>query len=122
MKKIFIVIGLMFLCSKAVYSQTVACNDLLDFIVEKGYKQATLQNYILSSSWLYKVTAYSYEYKIYVVAEIKENEYSYQVKTYIFCGIPNMNWQNFQYGRYGDPASYGERFHKYIIDYQCKCN
>ncbi len=120
--KNFLTIIAITITSTVSYSQAVKCNDLLDFIVEKGYKKATLQNYILSSSWLSKVTAYSYEYKVYVVAEIKENEYSYKTSTYIFCGIPSMNWQNFQYGGYGDPASYGERFHKYIIDYQCNCN
>jgi hypothetical protein len=104
------------------YSQQVKCDDLLDFIEENGYKKATLQSYILSSSWLYKVTAYSYENKVYVVAEIKENEYSFKTNIYIFCGIPSMNWQNFQFGSYGDQTSYGERFHKYIINYQCNCN
>jgi hypothetical protein len=122
MKKIFLTLGLVISMSSLSYSQEVKCNDLLDYIVEKGYKKTTLQSYILNSSWLYKVTAYSYDYKIYVVAEIKENEYSYKTNTYIFCGIPSMNWQNFQYGGYGDPTSYGERFHKYILDYQCNCN
>jgi hypothetical protein len=121
MKKILIIVVLT-ITSLSTYSQTVKCNDLLNLVVENGYKKATLQSYQLSSSWLYKVTAYSNDYKIYVVAEIKENEYSYKTSTYIFCGIPSMNWQNFQYGGYGDPSSYGERFHKYIIDYQCNCN
>lgn len=121
MKKILLIL-LLSITSLNSFSQTVKCNDLHVFIVENGYKKATLQSYILSSSWLYKVTAYSYDYKIYILAEIKENEYSYKTNTYIFCGIPNMNWQNFQYGGYDDPNSYGERFHKYIIDYQCNCN
>lgn len=103
------------------FSQEISCNDLLDFIVEKGYNKGTISNYTLDSSWLYKVTAYEYDYKIYVVAEIKPNEYSYQTETYIFCGIPIMNWSNFRFGGYGDSKSYGERFHKYIIDYKCNC-
>lgn len=105
----------------SAYSQSVSCDDLLSFIVENGYKKSTLNNYVLESSWLYRVTAYSYDYKTYVVAEIKENEYSNRTRTYIFCGIPNMNWQSFQYGGYGDPVSYGERFQKYIFKYQCNC-
>lgn len=104
------------------YSQEINCNDLLNFIVKEGYFKSSLSSYILNSSWLYKVTAYEYEYRTYVVAEIKKSEYSYQTSKYIFCGIPNMNWSNFQYGIYGDSQSYGERFHKYIIDYKCDCN
>ena len=121
MKKLILII-MFYVASANLYSQEVSCNDLLNFIVAKGYLKSTISNYILDSSWLYKVTAYEYQYKTYVVAEIKKNEYSYQTSTYIFCGIPNMNWSSFQYGSYGDSNSYGERFHKYIIDYKCNCN
>lgn len=120
MKRNFIIV-VFALVSNIASSQEVDCNELLEFIVENGYKKATLPNYILNSSWLYEVTAYSHEYKTFVVVEIKKNEYSSDTKTYIFCGIPELNWQNFQYGSYGDPTSYGERFHKYIIDYECNC-
>lgn len=103
-------------------AQSVSCTDLLEFIQNEGYSQGSVSNYTMNSSWLYKVTAYSYDYKIYVVAEIKKNEYSIQTSTYIFCGIPQRNWTNFKNGAYGDSDSYGERFHKYIMDYQCPCN
>lgn len=121
MKK-FILLSLLSLClCNANYAQDVSCSDLAEYIKDKGYYKASLASYILNSTWLYKVTAYSYDYKVYVIAEIKKNEYSYQTSTYIFCGIPSQNWSNFQYGGYGDSNSYGERFHKYIIDYQCSC-
>lgn len=110
----------MYFITCSIYSQTVSCNDLLDFIVEKGYKKATLESYVMSSSWLNKVTAYTYDYKTYVVAKI-QREGSYTTSTYIFCGIPSQNWSNFQYGSYGDSDSYGERFNKYIMDYKCDC-
>lgn len=119
-KNLSIIIALIF--SINIYSQEVSCGDLLDYIIEKGYNKGTVSSYTLNSKWLYKVTAYEYEYKTYVVAEIKKNEYSYQTEKYIFCGIPNMNWTYFKYGSYGDSESYGERFHKYIIDYKCNCN
>lgn len=109
------------LCAIAGKAQNVSCSELYSFIIENGRKESTLPNYILNSSWLYKVTAYSYNYKIYVIAEIKENEYSYKTSSYIFCGIPSMNWTYFQMGAYGDSNSYGERFHKYIRDYTCNC-
>ena len=102
-------------------AQEVSCTDLQDFIEDYGYEKASLSSYTLNSSWLYKVTAYTYEYKIYVIAEIKTNQYSYSTNSYVFCGIPSQNWQYFQYGGYGDSNSYGERFHKYIFNYQCNC-
>ena len=115
-------IGILFLClSINSYSQEVSCNDLLSFIKENGYSKGSLSSYTLDSEWLYEVKAYSYDYKIYVVAKIKTSEYSYSTNTYIFCGIPSYNWSNFQFGGYGDSNSYGERFHKYIIDYKCNC-
>jgi len=120
MKHLFIIMAFAAVTSTA-NSQKVECADLYAFIVENGYRKATVQNYILNSSWLYKVTAYSYEYEVYVVAEIKENEYSYKTRSYIFCGIPNLNWQYFQYGGFDDSPSYGKRFHKYIMNYKCDC-
>lgn len=119
MKKMFLILAL--LCFNLNFSQEVSCNDLLKFIQDNGYYKTSISSYTLNSSWLYKVTAYNYDYKIYVIAEIKENEYSYSTNTYIFCGIPLQNWSNFQYGGYGDSNSYGERFHKYIFDYKCNC-
>jgi len=103
------------------YSQDVSCDDLKNFIKKEAYYKSSMSSYTLNSDWLYKVTAYTYEYKVYVVAEIKASKYSYQTNEYVFCGIPSQNWTNFQYGGYGDSESYGERFHKYIFDYQCDC-
>ncbi|TYP99014.1 hypothetical protein C7447_102332 [Tenacibaculum adriaticum] len=104
------------------FSQEVNCEDLQEFIKTKGYYKTSLANYTLGSSWLYEVTAYEYDYKIYVIAKIKRNEYDYSPKAYVYCGIPSQNWNNFQYGDYNDSDSYGERFHEYIKDYECNCN
>ncbi|SHG89672.1 hypothetical protein [Flagellimonas flava] len=119
MKKFVLLLALM--CSGNSFSQQISCNRLLEFVESGGYGKGSLSSYTLNSSWLYKVTAYEYNYSIYVVAEIKRNEYSFSTNTYIFCGIPSQNWSNFRYGGYGDPNSYGKRFHKYIIDYVCNC-
>lgn len=111
-----------FLLNTAIMSsQEVSCDDLQTFIIKNGYSKASLSSYTLDSEWLYEVKAYTYKYNTYVVAKIKPNEYSYQTKSYIFCGIPSQNWSNFQYGSYGDSESYGQRFHKYIMDYVCDC-
>lgn len=119
MKKIILMALLLF--NFSCYSQEVSCTDLLDFIKSKGSYVGSIPNYILDSSWLYEVTAYRYDGNYFAIAKIKENEYSYRTKSYIFCAIPYMNWSNFYYGGYGDSKSYGERFHKYIMDYQCNC-
>jgi len=103
------------------YSQDVSCEDLMNFVKSKGSYVSSMPSYIMDSEWLYEVTAYRYESKYYVIAKIKKDKYSYQTKSYIFCGIPYTNWSNFQYGSYNDSKSYGERFHKYIMDYQCNC-
>jgi len=119
MRKIFFLLTLLYMHIGS--SQQVSCDNLLEFIESEGYRKGSLSSYTLNSSWLYKVTAYEYDYRIYVVAEIKKNEYSFSTNTYIFCGIPSRNWSNFRYGDYGDSNSYGKRFHKYIIDYDCNC-
>ena len=119
MRKIIIIVA--FLCFNLNSSQEVNYNDLLDFIKDKGCYKSSLSSYTLDSSWLNKVTAYSYKYKIYVVAETKKSEYSFQTNTYIFCRIPPLNWTNFKYRSYNDSDSYRERFHKYILNYKCNC-
>ncbi len=122
MKQIILLFTVSLALSINSQAQTVSCDDLLEFIEDKGYLQGTVSNYTMNSSWLYKVTAYNYEYEVYVVAEIKKSEFSSQTTTYIFCGIPSRNWSNFKNGGYGDSESYGDRFHKYIMDYQCACD
>jgi hypothetical protein len=121
MKKLLPLLLLSLIINLNSYSQEVSCNDLLTFIKSEGFHKASLSSYTLNSSWLQKVTAYSYDYKVYVVAEIKKDQYSYQTNTYIFCGIPSQNWTNFKNGGFYNSSTFGERFHKYIIDYQCNC-
>jgi hypothetical protein len=110
-----LVIGLTsLLLSTNSYSQDVSCNELLNIIKTEGYYKTSLSSYTLNSSWLSEVTAYTYDSQVYVITKIRGN-------TYIYCGVPNQNWSNFQYGSYGDSQSYGKRFHKYIINYKCDC-
>ena len=99
----------------------ISCNDLLETVEEHGYDEGSLSRFSMGSQWLQIVTAYEYDGSIYVVATIKDNQYSYDARTYIWCDVPSMNWYSFKNGRYGDSDSYGERFHKYIIDYKCDC-
>jgi hypothetical protein len=113
---------LLLLISFKNYSQTVSCDDLLQFIKSKGTYVASISSYTMDSEWLHEVTAYSYDGKYYVIAKIKKDKYSYSTNTYIFCGIPYRNWSDFKNGSYGDSESYGSRFHKYIMDYACNCD
>ncbi len=113
MKKLVLLLALIF--SVYSFSQQINCNRLLEFVESEGYGKGSLSSYTLNSSWLYKVTAYEYDYRIYVVAEIKRNEYSFSTNTYIFCGIPSQNWSNFRYGRYGDSNSYGKDFTSILL-------
>jgi hypothetical protein len=92
-------------------------------VEENGKKKETVSSYsLIYSTWLKEVTAYSIEDVIVVIASIKEDQYSYFTKKYIFCGIPENNWSSFYYGLYDLNKSYGERFHKYIFDYKCNCD
>ena len=119
MKKFSLLVFLMFTINS--FSQNASCEDLMNFVKKEGRYQSSIGPYNLDSDWLYEVTAYSYENKYYVIAKIKKDKNSYTTKSYIFCGIPYSNWSNFKVGSYSDPKSYGERFHKYIMDYQCNC-
>lgn len=120
MKKIALLFLVLF-ASISLMSQNVTCTDLKEFTKENGYYKSSISSYTLDSEWLYKVTAYTYKYKTYVIAEIKTNEYSYTTTEYVFCNVPNQNWSNFNYGSYNDTNSYGKRFHKYIMRYKCNC-
>lgn len=117
----FFLFKLIFFVSISIQAQQVTCDDLQEFIEANAWEDSSLSSYILESSWLYKVTKYSYKYKNYIIAEIKIDEYSYRTRSYIFCNIPDNNWTGFKVGYYDDDESYGKRFHKYIMDYQCNC-
>ena len=108
-------------CSIELQAQNVSCAELMDFVEDKGVKNGSMSAISLQSSWLHEVTAYSYKMKIYVVAKIKENEYSLSTSSYVFCGIPNRNWQNFKSWNISGDDNYGKKFHEYIMPYTCNC-
>jgi len=101
----------------------IKCEEVKDVIEGEGEDIGSLSSFqLIESSWLKSIQAYEFDSKIFVIAEIKTNEYSFQSKKYIFCGIPYSNWKIF-YSRYTDSSlSIGEKFHKYIIDYKCNCD
>jgi hypothetical protein len=106
----------------SVKSQTVRCQELLDFVVENGnYKGEVSSLSLINSSWLKSVKAYQYKNSIFIVAEISTDDFGFSSKQYIFCGIPLRNWENFSNGLVDFDLGYGKKFHKYIIDYKCDC-
>lgn len=121
MKKLITLITLI-IFSIGAYSQEISCDDLKKFIKQKGYKQEEVISLTLDSSWLHNVVLYKYENKYYVIAEIKKDDFGFSTKSYVFCNVPYSNWTNF-HSLYviSSNTTYGERFHKYIIDYQCNC-
>ncbi len=107
----------------SITAQQVDCDDLMDFVKQEGYYYAQVSSVsLIESTWLKEVKAYKYDYKIYVIAKIKTDEWGFNTKNYIFCSVPQSNWNNFSSIYSFDNLSYGERFHKYIMDYQCNCN
>lgn len=120
MKRLIIILLLSF--SFNISAQSVSCGELMGYIKSEGMYSSSISSYTLDSSWLSNVTLYSYDMKYFVIADIKANKHSYGAKPYIFCNIPFSNWSKFKNGGYGESDSYGERFHKYIFDYQCNCN
>lgn len=105
-----------------IKGQTIRCGDLLDFVVRNGYYKGEVSSLaLINSTWLKSVTAYRYKNNIFVVAEISTDTYRFSSKKYIFCGIPLRNWESFANGLADFDLSYGEKFHKYIMDYKCDC-
>jgi len=97
------------------------CEELMAFIKSQGSIVTSLYDYNLNSRWLREVKAYRYNNKIYVIAKIKIDEYSYKTKEYIFCEVPSVNWNKFNQVDFLGKTTYGERFHSYIFPHQCNC-
>ncbi len=121
MKKIIAFYFLLF--STSLFSQTVSCEELITYVKKNGDEKATVNSWqLINSSWLKQVQAWEINNTIVVIASIKKDEYSILAKDYIFCEIPSRNWDNF-YNSWNDVGkTYGEKFHKYILDYACNCN
>lgn len=74
----------------------------------------------MGSSMLVKAEYYQVDYNAgLVIAYIKNNEYDFKGKPYIFCGISSTRWSNFK--SKGLYESWGKSFHEYIMDHTCDC-
>jgi hypothetical protein len=123
MRNVFLICILNIIITTSVFSQDVTCDELTSYVKTEGYRKGSVYSYQLyESSWLKSVECYQYDNVLFVIAEIKKDQYSYTTNKYIFCGIPKANWDSFYWGYNDSGKTYGERFHKYIIDYTCNCN
>lgn len=123
MKQLIIVLILIFISTDKLSAQEVSCDNLIDYVIKKGnLKESVFPIQLINSSFLKEVKAYSIDNTIVVIAEYKNSQPSFTTKKYIFCGIPSSNWNDFYIGLSDLGKTFGERFHKYIIDYRCKCD
>jgi hypothetical protein len=107
--------------SVLLHAQQTSCESLIEYVEENGSKKGSVgAMQLLQSTWLINVDAYTINNTLVVIAEIKKDSYGFSTKQYIFCGIPESNWEYFS-GFYSLTSTYGERFQKYIIEYQCDC-
>lgn len=121
MKKRYLTVLIGCFLTISMVAQDVNCDDLINYVKKEGqYIESVSAIQLLNSAWLREVEAYSIENSIVVIAKIQQDQYT--TKRYIFCGIPRSNWNNFYVGLNDLTRTYGERFHKYIMDYKCNCN
>jgi len=123
MKTVYVIITILILSIVEARAQNITCTELLNFVEENGYKKGEVSSLQLyDSSWLKSVEAYQYKNTIFVVAEIKADDFGFSTQKYIFCGIPLRNWESFENAWLDTESSYGKKFQKYIINYKCSCN
>lgn len=104
-----------------VSAQTPKCTELISYAKANGRFHGEVNfPLLMESSWLHKVTSYKIDNTIVVIAEIKDEKYSFITKEYIFCGVTEKEWYTFSDGWF-NKGTYGERFHDNIMDNLCNC-
>lgn len=117
MRKIIVGFILVLITLSSGFAQSMSCSEVYQIVTENyDYRDVVTP---INSTMLAKVTYYTLEGNGFVVARIKANQYDFQGKPYIFCGISSQRWARFKSeGMYG---SWGESFHAYIREYTCNC-
>lgn len=114
MKKLIICAAMFF----AVCFQAQTCSELVQYAKSEDPYPDRVAPY--GSSMLAKAEFYEVDGGGLVIAYIKQNDYDFSGKPYIFCGISSQRWAKFKSeGMYS--GSYGKAFHAYIMDYTCDC-
>lgn len=99
-------------------AQEISCSELFEIVTTKYDSKRSTSCY--TSSMLVKVDYYRLNDAGFVVAYIKENDYDFNGRPYVFCGISQRRWNSFTSGGIYE-GSWGKAFHKYIRDYTCDC-
>lgn len=100
------------------FSQSISCQEVLEIVTENYDRKESVNP--IGSTMLAKATYYAVEGEGFVVAYLKSNEYDFQGRPYIFCGISSQRWAKFKNeGMFG---SWGDSFHAYIREYTCNCS
>ena len=122
MKPSLAIIIILFIFTCSCFGQGVKCTDLLTYVKSKGTERGAVSSFqLLESAWLIRVEAWDIDGTIAVIAEIKTDDWGLTSKEYVFCNISATSWNAFAHGLYDYNTTYGERFHKYIMDYRCNC-
>ena len=118
MKKIFVLLFILFWGCSKTYSQSISCNELYDIVINNYDDKQSVS--CIGSNMLVRVDYYTLNDNSFVVAYIKSFEYDFRGKPYIFCGLSSITWSYFKLEAvYG--GSWGQSFNKYIMDYNCNC-
>jgi hypothetical protein len=118
MRKIFILLFILFLGYSKTYSQSISCQELFETVLNNYDDIQSVSCY--GSKMLAKVDYYTLRNNGFVVAYIKSNDYDFKGRPYIFCGISNVTWIYFKSEAIIE-GSWGKSFNKYIMDYKCNC-
>lgn len=116
MKKLLILLFTIFLVNKS-YSQEISCNELFDYVIQNSRPPSVI--YCYNSSMLIKVLRFKVDGIGFVVAYIKQSEYDFIGKPYVYCGVSDVSWLYFQ--SEGLIGSWGQSFHRNIKQHKCNC-
>jgi hypothetical protein len=99
----------------------VSCQALISFVENRALLYSVNYGSNMGSPWLEEVRLYNLNDELYVWARIREDEFDTNGKKYLYCNVPQSNWNNFLFGREWDSESYGIRFNYYIVPFECDC-
>lgn len=123
MKKIVFIILVILISFDSALAQVTSCDQLIDYVNKNGSRKDRIDSALNESSWLKKVESFTIENSIVVIAELYTDEHYLNSKKYIFCNVPEMEWDAFNNNRKLLLAkSLGELFHEYIYEFKCNCD
>lgn len=117
MKSISLFFFLFLFTTVNLQAQQYSCQELFQEITSNYDTKSETPCY--GSSMLVKAVYYTYGGQGFVVGYLKSSDYDMSGRPYIFCGISTYTWSRFK--AEGMTDSWGESFHKYIMNERCDC-